>query len=79
MQALPTDSLTTLASNAILVRRDLAISSLGGHVPKDMLRTSPLLGDLMLHISFKDLDNLKKRRNERYVFSSDRPSEQNSR
>ena len=36
--ALLTYSLTTLASNAVLVRRGLTISSLGGQVPKDVLR-----------------------------------------
>ena len=61
-----------MATNAILVRRDLAISNLGGQVPKDVfrsLRTSPLLGDLIFHISTEDLEDLKKRRNERYMFS----------
>ena len=71
LQALLTDALTTLTSNTILVRRDLAISSISGQVPKDTLRTlrnSPVLGDLMFCISPKDLKNLKKRRNELYVF-----------
>ena len=72
VQALLTDSLVTLATNSILVTRDLTISSLGGQVPKDVLgslRTSPLLGDLMFHISSEDLEDLKKRRNERYMYS----------
>ena len=72
VQALLTGDLTTMATNAILVHRDLAISNLGGQVPKDVLRslrTSPLLGDLMFHISTEDLEDLKKRRNERYMFS----------
>ena len=71
VQALLTDTLTTLATNSILVRRDLTISTLGGQVPKDVtrsLRASPLLGDLMLHISTKDLEDLKKRRSERYMY-----------
>ena len=61
VQALLTDSLTTLASNAKLVRRDLAISSISGQVPKDTLRAlrnSPFLGDLMFYISPEDLENL---------------------
>ena len=72
VQALLTDTLTTLATNSILVRRDLTISTLGGQVPKDVmrsLRTSPLLGDLMFHISTEDLEDLKKRRSERYMYS----------
>ena len=72
VQALLTDDITTMATNGILIRRDLAISNLGGQVPKDVLRflrTSPLLGDLMLHISTEDIEDLKKRRNERYMFS----------
>ena len=35
VQALLTDSLTTLASNAILVRRNLTISSISDQAPKD--------------------------------------------
>ena len=72
MQALLTDSLTTLALNATLVRRDLAVSSLREQVPKDVLgslRIFPLLGDLMFYISSKELEGLKKRRNERYMYS----------
>ena len=73
VQALLTDSLMTLAplmtlaTNTILFRRDLTISSLGGQVPKDILRSlriSSLLGDLLFHISSEDLEDLKKRRNE---------------
>ena len=61
-----------MATNAILIRRDLTISNLGGQVPKDVLRslkTFLLLGDLMFHISTEDLEDLKKRRNERYMLS----------
>ena len=72
VQALLTDGITTMATDAILVCRDLAISNLGGQFPKDVLRslrTSQLLGDLMFHISMEDLEDLKKRRNERFMFS----------
>ena len=65
------DRCPTLASNAILVRRDLTISSISGQVPKDTLgalRISSLLGDLMFYISPEDLENLKKRHNEHYMF-----------
>ena len=58
VQALLTDSLTNFASNAVLVRRDLAISSITGQVPKDTLRAlrnSLLLGDLMFYIYPEDL------------------------
>ena len=50
----------------------LSEGDLGGQVPKDVLRslrTSPLLGDLIFHIPSEDLEDLKKRRNERYMFS----------
>ena len=70
VQALLTMSLRTLASNAILVRRYLAISSISSQVPKDTLRAlrnSPLLEDLMFYISPKDLESLNKRMNERYM------------
>ena len=42
-----------------------------GQVPKNTLRplrTSQLLGDLIIHISSEDLENLKKDRNECYMF-----------
>ena len=68
---LMTDILTTLAYNAILVRRNLAISSISGQVPKDTLRAlrnSPVLGNLMFYISPENLENLKKTRNECYMF-----------
>ena len=71
VQALLTNSLTTLASNAILVSRNLALRTIRGQVPKDTLlslRTSLLLGNLMFHISSEDFENLKKRRNECYMF-----------
>ena len=73
MQALLTNSLTTLASNAILVKRVLATSSIAGQVPKDTLtalRNVPFLGDLMFYISPEDLEILKKRRNEKYMYQS---------
>ena len=71
VQALLTYSLTTLTTNSILVRRDLAISLISGQVPKDTLRSlrnSPLFGDLMFYISPEELESLKKQRNERYMF-----------
>ena len=71
MKALLTDSITTLAYKAIFIRRDLAISTIRGQVLKDTLRslrTSLLLGDLMFFISSEDLENLKRLRNECYMF-----------
>ena len=71
VQVLLTNSLTILASNAILVRRDLPRSSISGQFPKDTLkalRNSPLLRELIFYISPEDLESLKKRRNKRYMF-----------
>ena len=65
-----TDSLTTLASNAILVRRDFAISTITGQVPKDTLmtlRTSPFARGPDVLYSTEDLDSLKKGKNECYM------------
>ena len=42
------DSLTTLASKAILVRRDLAISSLASQVPVDILTLTGIFNVLHL-------------------------------
>ena len=73
MQALLLDSMAVSTTNSMLVRRDLAISTLGGQVPKETLRTmrsSPLLGDLMFHLSLADISSLQKRRNERYMFQA---------
>ena len=58
-------------TNGILVRRDLAISPVAGKVPQETLRnlrSSPLLGDLMFHVSADDLKSLKEHRNEHYMF-----------
>ena len=51
--------------------RDLAIISISGQIPKNTmraLRNSPLLGNLMFHISPEDLERPKKRRKEHYMF-----------
>ena len=50
------------------IKRDLTISTIAGQVPKDTLRPSPLLGDLMFLFSTEDLESLKKRRNGHYIF-----------
>ena len=69
--ALLSDSLAISTMNAMLVRRVLTLSTLGGQVPKETLRnmrSSPLLGDLMFHLSLEDISSVQKRRNERYMF-----------
>ena len=73
VQALLSDSLAISTTNAMLVRRDLAISTLGGQVPKETLRnmrSSPLLGDLMFHLSLKNISSVQKWRNESYMFQA---------
>ena len=61
--ALLSNALAFLATNAILMSQDLAISTVAGQVPKETLRnlrSSPLLGNLMFHVSADNIGGLKK-------------------
>ena len=71
IQALLLDSLALLTTNTMLVRMDLAISFLASQVLEETLRnlrTSPLLGDLMFHLSLGDIALVQKRHNDKYMF-----------
>ena len=71
VQALLSVSLALLTTNTRLVSRDVAISTQGCQVLKETfqnLRTSPLLGDLMFHLSLEDILSMQKRCTDCYVF-----------
>ena len=73
VQDLLLDSLAFLTVNTMLVQWDLAISSLTREVLKETLwnlRTSPLLGNLMFHLSIEDIALVQKRCNNKYMFQA---------
>ena len=65
------DKAVTNLANSVLQRRDSFISTITSPIPKDILnklRSSPLLDDLLFDLSSEDVDLVKKRRNERFMY-----------